>query len=1218
MSDSFANPRFCEKCGATLPSHDTDGLCPRCLMAGAMMATQPDAHTTSATLPPDELAPHFPQLEIIECLGRGGMGVVYKARQKSLDRLVALKLLAPERVTDAEFAKRFAGEAKALAALNHPNIVTIHDFGQAGGYYYFLMEFVDGVNLRQAMKAGRFTPEQALAIVPPVCDALQYAHEHGIVHRDIKPENLLLDKDGRVKIADFGIAKILGGEAALTSADAQTGSVEEGETTAGVSPSHMATLASVAGTPQYMAPEQTTGPRRADSRADIYSLGVVLYEMLTGELPGTQIEAPSRKVRIDVRLDEVVLRALEQSPELRWQTAGIFKTQVETIVGSGDAVVAVNPLPHYLQGYEYKSKRTLFGLPLLHVTWGMDPRTGRAWHARGIVAVGGVATGVLAMGGRAYGGIAFGGIACGGVAIGGVAAGILSFGGLSLALALAVGGLAIAPVALGGLAVGYLAAGGLAFGAHILDSSHADRDALRLLQGKGSYNLSMALLVLWGVLFGLCYFITNWARKRNSSPPSMRDHPETPKRFSFAAISGATWAAYAVMTVVFSVLAFQWWSRREPAGVWMPTPISDSIGEQFGRAQLRVTDVSRTGQVVLVDFVCETLESDHELIVQYSGPVPGYPANLVSSVKTNGKAPDCLISPTSMIGGTKLGMGDVLAGSRDMAGRQAFQIGYVLPDEKTADQVVGQVRQVHLGKPRGLTEKGSVLLLFALHRNAGKDPDGKPVSEGLSGMLFWSPKQKPSFGPVVERGVGRDDAPVNQSERIVILKSPDKGTAELLDLDTGRLATNSNFGTNDRETHAWIRSNRMDVLGVIEKGHVAVLCMDMIIVPALNNGWENITAQTVMGDLRLDQGEPNKITGISPDTDKTDTFLFRTREGGKGMLQILGQETNPPGVKIRYKLVQRTTDGPPQAQSVFDLHPVIELTIPMDRDGLTDMFDPETGQIIPSPNPYGAPQGQPRTSRKGLLIKHDSQANRTELVGMNGVMTQESRADQWDGITNLQALKTLRRNYMSEGGSVGAVVGGDGTHTFLFKTGNGRIGLLQITGFTENPRGVKIRYKLVQNAPPASVDKKAATPVDRHDQIAVEDLALQMIVAIREKDDNKLRSLACDRVKGWRDALPVFAVELREHYRQSTGNESFDMRAGESLVDGDLAAVKCTGPKELTGKCLVLFFVKTADGWRNHSLRASMENIPLAQQMANLKKEIQKEGTTSNTPVQNH
>ena len=262
----------------------------------------------AAPLPPfspDELAPHFPQLEILQCLGRGGMGVVYKTRQKSLNRFAALKLLAPERARDGDFARRFTREAHALAALNHPHIVTVYDFGRAGGFYFLLMEFVDGVNLRQAMSAKRFTPKQALAVVPPVCEALQYAHDHGIVHRDIKPENLLLDKEGRVKIADFGIAKILGD-------DSNTGLAES----------------QPAGTPQYMAPEQKDR-QNADHRADIYSLGVVLYEMLTGELPGAKLQPPSSKVQIDVRLDEVVLRALEQKPEMRYATVAEFRTQVE-------------------------------------------------------------------------------------------------------------------------------------------------------------------------------------------------------------------------------------------------------------------------------------------------------------------------------------------------------------------------------------------------------------------------------------------------------------------------------------------------------------------------------------------------------------------------------------------------------------------------------------------------------------------------------------------------------------------------------------------------------------------------------------------------------------------------------------------------------------------------------------------------------------------------
>ena len=139
-----------------------------------------DTASAQAPLPPDQITPHFPQLEILECLGRGGMGVVYKARQKTLNRLVALKLLAPERVGDARFAERFTREAQALAALNHPNIITVYDFGQAGGFYFLLMEFVDGLNLRQLLCARKFTPEEALAIVPPLCDALQFAHDRGI------------------------------------------------------------------------------------------------------------------------------------------------------------------------------------------------------------------------------------------------------------------------------------------------------------------------------------------------------------------------------------------------------------------------------------------------------------------------------------------------------------------------------------------------------------------------------------------------------------------------------------------------------------------------------------------------------------------------------------------------------------------------------------------------------------------------------------------------------------------------------------------------------------------------------------------------------------------------------------------------------------------------------------------------------------------------------
>jgi serine/threonine protein kinase len=311
----------CPTCGKPISDEALMGLCPDCLLNAGLGTVTGDAPAKFEPPTPEELAQKFPQLEILELLGRGGMGAVYKARQRQLDRLVALKILPPGVSHDPSFAQRFEREAKALAKLQHPHIVTLYEFGETAGQFYFLMEFVDGVNLRQLLHGERIAPKEALAIVPQICDALQFAHDRGIVHRDIKPENILLNKNGDVKIADFGVAKIVARGLAEGSEQAGTGVAEFGQTEVG----------KVIGTPQYMAPEQLENPLAVDHRADIYALGVVFYQMLTGELPAGKFEPPSRKVQIDVRLDEVVLRALEKNPEQRYEQASIFKTQVETI-----------------------------------------------------------------------------------------------------------------------------------------------------------------------------------------------------------------------------------------------------------------------------------------------------------------------------------------------------------------------------------------------------------------------------------------------------------------------------------------------------------------------------------------------------------------------------------------------------------------------------------------------------------------------------------------------------------------------------------------------------------------------------------------------------------------------------------------------------------------------------------------------------------------------
>ena len=248
----------------------------------------------------DELSKLIPGYEFIEFIDKGGMGAIYKARQPQLDRTVAIKLLPPNFGKEHGFDKRFRREARTMASLSHPNLVSVHDFGETReGHLYFVMEFVEGSDLRHLIRNHELQANQILPIINQVCDALQYAHDHGIIHRDIKPANILIDTKGKVKVGDFGLAKLSDNDRDLSKVSAPGVSV---------------------GTPAYMSPEAVEDSE-IDHRTDIYSLGVVIYEMLTGTVPKGAWAPPSQCAGTDQRFDEVVNRAMQSNRDDRYQRA---------------------------------------------------------------------------------------------------------------------------------------------------------------------------------------------------------------------------------------------------------------------------------------------------------------------------------------------------------------------------------------------------------------------------------------------------------------------------------------------------------------------------------------------------------------------------------------------------------------------------------------------------------------------------------------------------------------------------------------------------------------------------------------------------------------------------------------------------------------------------------------------------------------------------------
>ncbi len=253
----------------------------------------------------------FGGYRIESVIGRGGMGTVYMARQLSLGRPVAIKVLPKDLAGEEQFLERFHREADALSRLSHPSVVAVFDRGEVEGQPYLVMEYVEGMSLRDAMRNGPLPLAEALRVVAAVLAALDHAHEKGIVHRDIKPENVLLSREGVVKVADFGLSKLLGPEDVTRLTRTQL----------------------VLGTYEYMAPEQREHAREADPRSDLYATGVVLYEMLAGELPIGRFTLPSRRRPddCDARVDALIERSLEKSPSGRFQGAREMCDAIEAV-----------------------------------------------------------------------------------------------------------------------------------------------------------------------------------------------------------------------------------------------------------------------------------------------------------------------------------------------------------------------------------------------------------------------------------------------------------------------------------------------------------------------------------------------------------------------------------------------------------------------------------------------------------------------------------------------------------------------------------------------------------------------------------------------------------------------------------------------------------------------------------------------------------------------
>lgn len=474
MSQEFV----CRFCSAALPAYVANDTCPEC----GCSIDLPDNNPTSddgeqATLQPesrpgsmpaagfaDLVGSDFGDYRLLEEIARGGMGVVFRAQQKSLDRFVALKMILDGSLASQVEVDRFKIEAQAAAHLDHPGIVQIYEIGEIEGRHFFSMALVEGKSLAEKIKAGPLEPIEAAELLKRIVDAIDYAHERGVIHRDLKPANILLDERGDPRVTDFGLAKRPDRDRELT------------------------ITGQMLGTPSYMAPEQASGKDVTDA-TDVYALGAILYAMLTGQAPFegativdtlTQVieqePKPLRQTNSEIPrdLETLCLKCLEKDMAERYGSAKELRDELQRFL-NGEEIVA-RPLGLVEKVFRWRriiarnknvrlqSATRIAGFPLVDIAFGRDlEKNEELGHAKGVIALGDRATGIFAYGKFARGIFALGMYAVGLFSCGMFAFGVLTAGFVSLGV-FSSGALAIGYGAFGFLSIGYWALGMFAFG----------------------------------------------------------------------------------------------------------------------------------------------------------------------------------------------------------------------------------------------------------------------------------------------------------------------------------------------------------------------------------------------------------------------------------------------------------------------------------------------------------------------------------------------------------------------------------------------------------------------------------------------------------------------------------------------------------------------------------------------------------------------------------